>query len=105
MADSAAPIAYVVRNWWVCTERLGQLFIREARLRDSLVAGRTPVDNVHSRQPDLIDVRTVVGGQLFCFCTMLSKTPVGALVLFPPPAKALDGRGAHTPPTNPPPTP
>ena len=90
VADSAAPIAYVVRNGWVCAERLGH-FIREARLRDSLVAGRAPVDNVHSRQPDLIDVGTVVGEQPFCVWTSLSKTQVGALVLFPLAAKVLEG--------------
>ena len=92
MTDSAAPIAYVVRNWWVCAERLGHRFIREARLRDSLVAGRAAVDNVHSGKPDLIDIGAVVCQQLFCISTALRKPQEGALVLLPLAAKILDGR-------------
>src|ERR1700736_1995709 len=74
VTDSAAPIANVVRNGRVCAERLGHYFIREARLRDSLVAGCTSVDNVHSGKPDLIDVGAIVCQQFLCIRTALSNS-------------------------------
>src|SRR5207302_11229959 len=92
MTDSTAPVANVVRNERVCAERLGYRFIRKARLRDSLVAGRAPVDNVHSGQPDLIDVGTVIGQQFLCVGTALRKSQIGALVLLPLTAKVLEWR-------------
>src|SRR6266568_9400302 len=92
VTDGAAPIANVVRNGRMCAERLGHRFIREARLRDSLVAGRAAVDNVHSGKPDLIDIGAVVCQQLFCISTALRKPQEGALVLLPLAAKILNGR-------------
>ena len=77
-------------------EGLRHGIIREARLRDSLVARCTTVDNIHSRKPDLIDVGAVVGQQFFCVWTRLGKTQVGALVLLPLAAKIFERRnGEH----------
>src|SRR6266704_5405831 len=92
VTDGAAPVANVVRNGRMCAERLGYRFIRKARLRDSLVAGRAAVNNVHSWKPDLIDVRTIVCQQSFCIRTPLRKPQVRALVPLPLAAKILDGR-------------
>src|ERR1700693_4810572 len=92
MTDGAAPIANLMRNRRVCAERFRHCFIRKARLRDSLVASRTSVDNVYSGHPDLIDVWTVIGQQFLCVGTALSKSLVGALVLLPFATKILEGR-------------
>src|ERR1700682_3743154 len=88
----AAPIANVVRDGRVWAERLGHRFVREARLRDSLVAGCASVDNVHSGKPDLIDVGSIVCQQFLCIRTALSNSQVGTLVLLPLAAKILEGR-------------
>ena len=67
MTDGAAPIANVVGNRWVCAEGLWHRLIRETRLRDSLMAGRASIDDVHSGKPDLIDVGAVVRQQFFLY--------------------------------------
>ena len=73
-------------------EGLRHGIIREARLRDSLVARCATVDNIHSRKPDLIDVGAVVGEQLFRVWTRLSKPQVRTLVLLPLATKILERR-------------
>src|SRR5579859_2378379 len=83
MADGAAPIADMVRDRRVGAERLRDGFIRKTCLRDSLVASGTAVDHVHCREPDLIDVRSIVCHELFCIRPGLRKTQVRTLVLFP----------------------
>src|ERR1700688_4006695 len=71
MTDGTAPIADMVRNRRVGAERLRDGFIRKACLRDSLVAGGTAVEHVHCREPDLIDVGSIVGQELFCIRPVL----------------------------------
>ena len=83
MADSATPVADIMRDLGVRTERLRDSRIRKARLRNSLVACGAAVHHIHSRQPDLVDLGAVVRNQFFCVRAGLRETQVQTLVLLP----------------------
>src|SRR5271169_4679014 len=56
------------------------------------MACRASVDDIHSGEPNLIDIWVKIGQQLFRILTPLRKTQVGALVLLPFAPKILEGR-------------
>src|SRR5260221_12021627 len=64
VADGAAPVANIVRDGRMRAKRMRDSGIGEARLRNALVACWAAVGCIHSRQPDLLDGRAVIGGKL-----------------------------------------
>src|SRR5579859_3446516 len=96
VADGAAPIADIVRNWRMRAIRLRYGRAGKAGLHDSLMAGGATIHNVHAGNPDLIDVRAIVGEKLFGIGARLRVFSVGTFVLLPFAAKILDRRnGEH----------
>src|SRR5579859_7943042 len=95
VTDCAAPVAHVVRNERMSAERLRDGGICEARLRYALVARRAAVGDIHVRQPDLIDVRTVIRKEFLCVWAALREFHKRTFVMFPFRAEVLERRNGQ----------
>ena len=90
MADDTSPIRGRVRNPGVGTERLRHGRVGEASLGDALMTRRATVDDVHLRDPDLVDFGPVIRQQAPAVSSRLGKAHIAALVPLPLSAQILD---------------
>src|SRR5207245_3285096 len=83
VARGAPPLQGRMRNRRMSAEGLRHGGVKQTRLRDALMASGAAVNYSQIRDPDLIDLRTIIREQAFGIGAGLGKAHIRALVVFP----------------------